>query len=163
MTVPPLSNRLAERAGEAFRGDNAHSIKVVAYLEPGVLLIEVQGERAFGQFKPTLAPAPVPAVREREQALERAVSTVIGDMPFLWLAIGDDPRPGSLRRYIERNAITLLSNHGKQPIDPPSHSWLGHHCDREKVRASGLWNSNHVEEPYDPAFLDTLAGPNQAS
>ncbi len=77
-------------------------------------------------------------------------------MPFLWLAIEDQPGPDSLRGYIERNAIALLSNHGKRPIDPASLSWLGQYCDREKVRASGLWNSNHVEEPYDPAFLDTL-------
>ena len=27
----------------------------------------------------------------------------------------------------------------------------------EKVRASGLWNSNHVDEGYEPAFLETLA------
>ena len=78
-------------------------------------------------------------------------------MPFLWLDVDDAPGPASLRGYIERNAIALLSNYGKQPIDPPSRSWLGYHCNREKVRDSGLWNSNHVDEPYDPGFLDTLA------
>ena len=97
-------------------------------------------------------------VRERERLLETLVSKVIGEMPFLWLAVEDAPRPTSLRGFIERNAIALLSNRGKQPIDPPSRSWLGHHCNREKVRGAGLWNSNHVEKPYDPAFLDTLAG-----
>lgn len=97
------------------------------------------------------------AVREREKFLEEAVSKVIGKMPFLWLAVGDESGPSSLRGYIERNSIALLSNHGKQPIDPPSRSWLGHHCEREKVRVAGLWNSNHVEERYDPAFLDILA------
>ena len=96
-------------------------------------------------------------VRERERHLETAVSKVIGEMPFLWLAVEDAPGPASLRRFIERNAIALLSNRGKQPIDPPSRSWLGHHCNREKVSGAGLWNSNHVEEPYDPTFLDTLA------
>lgn len=95
-------------------------------------------------------------VRKREQSLEMAVSKVIGQMPFLWLAIGDEPGPASLRGYIERNAIALLSNYGKQPIDPPSRAWLGYHCNREKVRTSGLWNSNHVDERYDPAFLGTL-------
>ena len=103
---------------------------------------------------PSTAP---PVVREREQPLERWVSTVIGRMPFLWLAVGDAPGPGSVRGYIEKNAIALLSNCGKQPVDSPSRSWLGHHCDREKVRAAGIWNSNHVEEHYHPAFLDTLA------
>lgn len=96
-------------------------------------------------------------VRQREQPLESAVSKVIGDMPFLWLAIEDEPGPASLRGYVERNAIALLSNYGKQPIDPPSRSWLGRHCTREKMRESGLWNSNHVGEGYDPAFLETLA------
>ena len=96
-------------------------------------------------------------VRERELPLERAVSQVIGNMSFLWLSVGDEPGPRSLRGFIERNAIALLSNYGKPPIDPPSDSWLGSHCTREKVRTSGLWNSNHVDEGYDPTFLDALA------
>ena len=96
-------------------------------------------------------------VRERELPLERAVSQVIGNMSFLWLSVDDEPGPQSLRGFIERNAIALLSNYGKPPIDPPSDSWLGSHCTREKVRTSGLWNSNHVDEGYDPAFLDALA------
>lgn len=95
-------------------------------------------------------------IRKREQPLERKVSTMIGDMPYLWLAIEDEPGPDSRRGYIERNAIALLSNFGKHPIDPPSPSWLGRLCDREKVRNSGLWNSNHVDEDYDPRFLDIL-------
>ena len=95
-------------------------------------------------------------VREREHSLEQAVSKVIGDMSVLWLAIGDDPGPNSLRGYLERNAIALLSNYRKQPIDPASHSWLGHHCKGEKVRTSGLWNSDYVDRSYEPEFLDTL-------
>ncbi len=96
-------------------------------------------------------------VRESEKTLERAVSKVIGDMSLLWVAVEDEPGPDSLRGYIERNAIALLSNYGKQSIDPPSRSWLGRHCNRERVRTSGLWNSNHVDEGYDPPFLDTFA------
>ena len=97
-------------------------------------------------------------VRERELELEQAVSNVTGAMPFLWLAIEDEAGPASLRGYIERNSIALLSNLGKEAIDPPSRAWLGRHCDRERVRAAGLWNSNHADERYDPAFLGTLAG-----
>lgn len=78
-------------------------------------------------------------------------------MPFLWLAIGDDAGPGSRRGFIERNSIALLRNRGREVIDPPSSTWLGSHSDREKFRKSGLWNSNHVEEDYDPAFIDMLA------
>ena len=96
-------------------------------------------------------------VCERELPLERAVSQVIGNMSFLWLSVDDEPGPQSLRGFIERNAIALLSDYGKRPVDPPSDSWLGSYCTREKVRTSGLWNSNHVDEGYDPAFLDALA------
>jgi hypothetical protein len=91
-----------------------------------------------------------------EHALERAVSGVICGMPFLWLSIEDEAAPQSLRGYIERNAIALLSNYGKSPLDPPSQHWLGKFSDRARVRNSGLWNSNHVDETYDPAFLDKL-------
>jgi hypothetical protein len=95
-------------------------------------------------------------VRANEFVLERKVSDVIGVMPFLWLAIVDEPGAESLRRDIERNAIALLSNFGKQAIDPPSAGWLGHSCNRERIRKSGLWNSNHVDECYDPAFLERM-------
>jgi len=91
-----------------------------------------------------------------EHSLECEVSKVIGCMPFLWLAIEDEPGPESLRSYIERNVIALLSNYKKHSVDAASETWLGHNCDRERVKSSGLWNSNHVEESYDPAFLDHL-------
>ena len=95
-------------------------------------------------------------VRNNERALEYEVSQVIGKMPFLWLSVGDEAGPQSRRGYIERNSIALLSNYNRPPLDPPSETWLGHHCNRERVRISGLWNSNHVDENYDPAFLDEL-------
>ena len=89
-----------------------------------------------------------------EQPLEAAVSDHIGAMEVVWLDIPDDPGPQSLRGVIERGAIALLSNLGKAPIDPASAQWLGHRCNRSRVRGSGLWNNNHVDEDYDPAFLD---------
>jgi hypothetical protein len=94
--------------------------------------------------------------RGGERALEVEVSQVIGGMPFLWLAVPDDAGPDSLRGYIERNAIALLSNYNKPPLDPSSPHWLGRHADRERVRHSGLWNQRHVDERYDPAFLRSL-------
>ena len=33
---------------------------------------------------------------------------------------------------------------------------LGRQCDRERVRGAGLWNSDYVDKPYDPAFPDQL-------
>ena len=88
--------------------------------------------------------------------MECEVSQVIGKMPVLWLSIEDDPGPESLRGTVERNSIALLSNYNKPSLDPPSRRWLGHHSDRERVWKSGLWNYNHVDEGYDPAFLDHL-------
>ena len=97
-------------------------------------------------------------VRERERPLERAVSQHIRRMPFLWIGIEDEPGPASLRGYIERNAIALLSNYYFQdtPIDPPSDTWLGHWATSDYVQRSGLWNVNHVAETHDPGFLDIL-------
>jgi len=92
-------------------------------------------------------------VRAAEKPLERAVSAYIGAMPFLVLAADDEPGPASVRGYIERNAIGLLSTVGLE-VDPPSLEWLGRDCPHPAVRASGLWNVNHVGEAYDPAFLE---------
>lgn len=96
-------------------------------------------------------------VRKAERPLEEAVSDFIGAMRIAWVAVPDDPGPTSLRGFIERNAIALLSNFGRAPIDPPSRDWLGQHSNRDRVRKSGLWNNRHVTEVYDPAFLDLFA------
>jgi hypothetical protein len=96
------------------------------------------------------------ATRVSEELLESAVSRYIGDMPFLWVEIDDEPGPTSRRQEVESNLIALLSNAGKPAIDPPSNTWLGHHSDRATIRDSGLWNVNHVYEPYNPASLDLL-------
>ena len=148
-----LWTRLKQHKGTVRSGGGNHRGSIFRSIL-GAALIKKDGLDYPSWGKGDSAP---PEVRKLEQPLERMVSTVIGDMPFLWLAVEDEPRPESLRGYIERNAIALLSNWGKQPIDPLSTSWLGHLSDREKVRASGLWNSNHVNEDYDPAFLDVLA------
>lgn len=95
-------------------------------------------------------------IRAQEESIEKEVSAIMWGMPFLYLNVDDAPSQHSLRGVIERNSIALLSNFQKQHIDPPSNDWRGHHCNREKVRQSGLWNQNHVDEGYDPAFLHTL-------
>lgn len=91
-----------------------------------------------------------------EATLEAEVSQLIGAMPFVWLAIDDPPGPESRRGYIERNAIALLSNSGRESLDGPSGTWLGRYCARERVRQSGLWNQNHTEDDHEPAFLGVL-------
>lgn len=107
-----------------------------------------QAARRLGVDRTTL--------RDEEASIEAAVGEHIRAMPFLWLAIEDAPGSGSFRGLIERNSIALLSSFGRDPMDPPSSSWLGHHSDRERVRLSGLWNNNHVEDRHDPKFLGIL-------
>ena len=96
------------------------------------------------------------AIVSNEAELEAAVSRYVGAMPFLWLSVDGPGGSGNLRGYIERNAIALLSNYEGSALDPASRDWLGRHSDRELVCRSGLWNSNHVDETCDPAFLDNL-------
>jgi hypothetical protein len=95
-------------------------------------------------------------LRDQERALELVVSRAIGAMPFVWVEVDDAPGHASLRGVIERNSIALLSNFGRDPIDVPSDRWLGRHSARDRVRTSGLWNNNHVDENYDPGFLAAL-------
>jgi hypothetical protein len=97
------------------------------------------------------------AVRERERALEVAVSETIGAMQVAWIRVDDLSSPASIRGTIERGAIGLLSNSSGPPMDPASSDWLGKSCDHERVARSDLWNNNHVDETYDPAFLDDMA------
>ena len=96
-------------------------------------------------------------LRLDELELERRVSEYLRDLPFLWVNVDDEPSADSRRSYIERNAIALLGNYRREPIDPRADDWLGRHSRSEKIRDSGLWNVDHVEEEYDPAFLDALA------
>jgi hypothetical protein len=91
-----------------------------------------------------------------ERPLEIAVSRYIRTMPFVWISVDDLPGPDSIRGVIERNGIALLNNHRRPPLDPPSAAWLGSYCDRERVRTSGLWNTNYVDEGYEPDLLELL-------
>lgn len=97
-------------------------------------------------------------LRLEELEMERRVSDYLRDLPFLWVKIDDEPGPESDRAYIERNALALVSNLDKEPIDSRDEEWLGHHSPVEDIQESGLWNIDHVSEQYDPDFLDTLAG-----
>jgi len=93
---------------------------------------------------------------KQEATLEAAVSVYIAQMPFLYLTVDDDPGPMSLRAFIEKNSIALLSNYARAPVDSASAAWLGRRCNREKVAQSGLWNIQHVDEAYDPSFMDAM-------
>lgn len=146
-----LWGRLSQHRGQTRSGGGNHRASIFRSII-GAALIARDGH----QF-PTWDDDDTAEIRAAEAPLECEVTKVIGVMPFLWLAIDDEPGEGSLRGYIERNAIALLSNYGKPPLDAASRGWLGRHCDRERVRESGLWNSRHVDERHDPEFLGSLA------
>jgi hypothetical protein len=92
-----------------------------------------------------------------ELEMERRVSDYLRDLPFLWLNVDDEPSAESQRATIERNAIALLSNYQRETIDPRSNDWIGRYSRSDKIRNSGVWNVNHVDEAHDPAFLDDVA------
>lgn len=96
-----------------------------------------------------------PMAQEAELMWEMKVSDRIGAMTILWVDVPDEPSATSMRAFIERNAIALLSNQ-RSPFTPASETWLGCHSPREEIRASLLWNLKHVDEVYDPGFLDVL-------
>ena len=95
--------------------------------------------------------------------MERRVSDYLRQSP---LPLGRRPRrTGPLERPdvsgTERHRP--LSNYGKALINPRSDEWLGNDSPNKKIRQSGLWNVDHVDESYDPAFLDHLAGASEAN
>jgi hypothetical protein len=94
--------------------------------------------------------------RYAEQDHEKRVSNYIRNLPFLWVKVDDQPGPKSDRKYIKQNAIALVSNYQKKSIDQRNEDWLGNDSSCRKIRNSGLWNINHIDDQYEPAFLDRL-------
>lgn len=142
-----LWNRLSQHKGSKSGGNHRGSI--FRQLVGTTLLTEHPHCTTWEQI-----PTPVGVPREHEKELEKAVSQIIGAMPFLYVEIADPSMSNGLRSYIEQHSIALLSNFNKAPLDGPSNAWRGKQCDREKVRRSGLWNQDHVDKHYDPQFLD---------
>ena len=93
---------------------------------------------------------------ESRKQKDMKVTDYIGNMPFLWVNISDEPGPDSQRALVERESIALLSDHDGFALDKQSVDWLGQFSNRAKVQSSGLWNSNHVDQKYNPSMLDTL-------
>jgi len=113
------------------------------------------GVRGHANAAAMLLGQPLDALQAVETPIEHAVSLHLGAMKVIWIEIGDEPAPTSMRGRIERNTIALLSNMNAS-LDASSLSWLGLHSHRHLVRNSGLWNQNHVEDEYDPKFLNDL-------
>lgn len=85
----------------------------------------------------------------------RCISAYIGNMPFLCIKV-DGQGSHNQRKFIERNAIALLSNWRRDPIYRPSVDWLGHQAKREEISGSGLWNVQHTKGTYKHGFLKVL-------
>jgi hypothetical protein len=151
-----LWHRLAQHRGRLGSGGGNHRGSIFR-LHVGTALLNrgLATAAAAAQWGSAHRPTAL-ELREAERQVEQAVSQYIRAMPFLWVAVDDPPSKQSDRKVIEANAIGLLSNLGRDPVDPPSTSWLGHWADRPAVRGSGLWNVNHVDEGYDPSFLSLL-------
>lgn len=149
-----LWKRLSQHRGTARSGGGNHRGSIFRLLVGTSLIARDELSCLSWDSRRSLAPK---EIRTAELPTEQRVSSEIGAMPFLWLGVDDAPGPDSDRGVIERGAIALLSEFGKPALDPPSPDWLGRYCDRPKVQASGLWNNNHVDEDYDPAFLDVMA------
>jgi len=147
-----LWTRLSQHRGQSKSGGGNHRGSIFRLLVGSALIARDRYEvKSWGNGSSASA-----EIRASEIAMETEVSRIVGAMPFVWLAIDDEPGPSSLRGVVERNSIALLSNFNKSPLDPASEHWLGHYSDRPRVRQSGLWNQNHVDEAYDPDFLGTL-------
>jgi hypothetical protein len=151
-----LWKRLAQHKGSARSGGGNHRGSIFRLLVGEAMLRRDMrygiGTWGRGQSAPR-------DIRTKEHALECEVSTYIGRMPFLWLEVEDEPTANSLRSYIEKNSIALLSNFGKttsEALDVASESWLGLYSGREPVKRSGLWNNNYVDRPYEPRFIEVL-------
>ncbi len=93
------------------------------------------------------------STRKKEHWLELLVSEETSSMEVLVVPI-EDSNPERIAKYIEQNAIALLSNFNKKPMDGPSSDWLGNYCSNTLVRGSGLWNSNGVMYQYDRHFME---------
>jgi len=147
-----LWERLSQHRGTASGGGNHRGS--IFRLHVGTAIMERDGLHSATWSKGRTAKNDVTS---RELPIENLVSQYIGQMPFLWIEVNDPPERNSMRGYIERNSIGLLSNFGKpERIDASTQSWLGNYAWQGKIKASGLWNVKHVEDGYEPEFLDVL-------
>lgn len=94
-------------------------------------------------------------VIEAEREMEERVSEYLARLLVTHVPVLDEPGPASIRGYVERNAIALLSSMGRE-VDAPSAEWLGQFAKSEEIRRSGMWNVRHVGGEVEEAFLGRL-------
>lgn len=147
-----LWSRLRQHKGNAQNSTGNHRGSIFRLLLGEALQLRAQINcPTWGQGNNASA-----VVRLNEVPFETQVSQYIGtSMPFIVLEVVTP----ELRTQIERNCIALLSNSERTPLDPHSSNWLGLHSPRPLVLQSGLWNQQHVNEVWQPGFVDELMQP----
>jgi hypothetical protein len=116
-----LWTRLSQHRGTLRTGGGNHRVSIFRLIV-GVALIKRHQHDfpTWGKGKKSDK-----AVKQLELVLECEVSQYLGAMTLIWVPILDEASAESLRGYVERNSIALLSNCNRPPLDPPSPGWLG--------------------------------------
>ncbi len=145
-----LWSRLRQHKGNAQNGTGNHRGSIFRLLLGEALQLRAQINcSTWGNNAPA-------DVRLAEVPFEAEVSQYIRTrMPFIVLEV----LTPELRTQVELNRNALLSNSERTPLDPHSSSWLGLHSPRPLVLQSGLWNQQHVNEAWQPGFIDELMQP----
>lgn len=92
-----------------------------------------------------------------ERELEERVSAYLTRLLVTVLPVLDEPGPTSMRGYVERNAVAVLTQaHAPGEPLPASATWLGHFSGAVAVRTGALWNVRHVGERAEASFLGRL-------
>jgi hypothetical protein len=150
-TRSTILGRLRQHRGQPGRGGNHRGS--IFRLHVGAAILARTGVRVptWGGKLPS---GQVPGADEFD--LERRVSRYLADLLVVTLPILDEHSPNSLRGYVERNSIALLTT-AVEAGSVPSADWLGHHAQRDAIRTSGLWNVTHVGDAVEEGFLDRLS------
>ena len=91
-----LWNRLSQHKGQMKSGGGNHRGSIFRLLTGTAIINKLNmNYPTWGKRSPASK-----ETREREQTLEKMVSGVIGEMPFLYLSINDEHARDSLRGYI---------------------------------------------------------------
>lgn len=93
--------------------------------------------------------------RERERELEVRVSEYLSRLVVTYVPVTDAAGPGSLRAFIKRNAISVLTTDAGR-WNLPSESWLGQLSPTAAIHASGLWNVKHVGQEVESGFDEVM-------
>ena len=93
-------------------------------------------------------------VRATEREHEERVTRYLADLLVTYVPVLDDPGPNSMRGFVERNAIGMLSD--RRLGSAATAGWLGRHAPAKAVRESGLWNVRHIGDPVDDEFMEAL-------